>query len=254
MAMIKDILKKLGLDDKEIAVYQVVLKYKKTTPAFVGLHTKISRPTVYSICERLTARGLLVKDLGNRNLAFTPAPSEELTQLLRKDKEELISKEKLISELTNELSMLKSGTNYPVPKIRFIEQESIEQYLYTQTEVWNESIFKSDGYWWGFQDHTLVEHYNGWINWFWQNNPQNAKVRLLSNSSKIEKKMEDKQYTLREIKYWNKSKLFSATTWINGDYIVMIVTDKEPHYLVEIHDKRMAENFREVFKNIWDLV
>lgn len=252
--MIKDILKKLGLDEKEVAVYEVVLKYKKATPAFVGLHTKINRPTVYSICERLVARGLLVKDLGNRSLAFSPAPAEELMQLLKKDKEELASKEKLIGDLTNELSMLRSATSYPVPKIRFVEQENILKFLYAQTDTWNESVLRGDGYWWGFQDHTFVEHYGEWINWFWQTNPKEVRLRVLSNDSRIEKEMAKKNYTLREIKYWNKSTLFSATTWVNGEYFCMAVTDKEPHYLVEIHDKRMAENMRNVFKNLWPLV
>jgi hypothetical protein len=31
----------------------------------------------------------------------------------------------------------------------------------------------------------------------------------------------------------------------------MVVTNKRPHYLVEIHDQVLARNQREVYKRIW---
>lgn len=27
---------------------------------------------------------------------------------------------------------------------------------------------EKDSTWWGFQDHTFVEHYEKWIDWYWQ--------------------------------------------------------------------------------------
>ena len=32
----------------------------------------------------------------------------------------------------------------------------------------------------------------------------------------------------------------------------MIITNQQPHYLVEIHDTALAHNLREVFKGIWN--
>ncbi len=39
--------------------------------------------------------------------------------------------------------------------------------------------------------------------------------------------------------------------WINGEYVVVIVTRTHPHYLFEIHDKLLAGNLREVFGRLW---
>jgi len=56
------------------------------------------------------------------------------------------------------------------------------------------------------------------------------------------------------MKFWNEPSKFTATTWIAGDYLVMIITNQRPHYLVEIYDATLAHNMREVFKGLWKKV
>lgn len=250
----KALLQKLGLDAHEVAVYATVVKQGKTTPALIARLTKINRPTVYNVCKKLVTRGLLIEDLGDKTLKLVPTPPQELKGVLKRDEEELRRRAKLVEELANELSLAKSSASYPVPKIRFIEQERLNDYLYSQTPAWDASIGRFDNIWWGFQDHTFVEQYREWIEWYWAQSHQKIELFMLSNSAPIEETMKQKQITRRHIKPWTKSVSFSATTWVLGDYLVMIVTDKEPHYLVEIHDARMAHNFRELFKNIWGLI
>ncbi len=252
--MIKPLLKKLGLEENEISVYEVVIKHGKSTPALIARLTKINRPTVYNVCKKLVARGLLVEDLGDKTLKLVPTSPSELNHVLKKDQDELAEKTKLVDELSNELSLLKSSVQYPVPKVRFIEHDRLGQYLYSQTPVWNESATHYDNFLWGFQDTTFVDHYHEWIEWYWNTSDKRHEAFLLSNNAPIELKMAEKQMLNRHIKPWDKGVHFSATTWVFGDYLVMIITDKEPFYLVEIHDKRMAENYRELFKNIWGLI
>ncbi len=251
--MIKALLYKLGLNDKEVQVYQMTLKHAKISPALLAKHTKLPRPTVYNICKNLVAKGLLIEDLGDKTLQVLPTPASELKSLIKREEEEYKIKTRTIEDLSNELSLLKSETLYPVPKIRFIEEKSLEEYLYNRTPLWNKSIMASDGIWWGFQDHSFTEKYQTWIDWFWKVTPKDLKLKLLSNRSKLENDLKGK-YERRDIKPWNKSENYTATTWVLGDYLVMIVTDSEPYYLVEIHDARMAHNFRETFRNLWDLV
>ena len=54
-----------------------------------------------------------------------------------------------------------------------------------------------------------------------------------------------------EVRYIKDEKL-SATNVVIGDYILMIITSKRPHYLIEIHDSVMAHNMRQMFKNLWE--
>ena len=192
--------------------------------------------------------------MGDKTLKLLPTPPEELPNILKRDEEELQSKATALEALGNELALMKSSRNYPVPKVRFIEQDRIKQYLYSQTPTWDTSIGNYDNVWWGFQDHTFVEQYQEWIEWYWSRSDECITLNLLSNCADIEESMREKKLTRRRIKPWDKGAYFSATTWVLGDYLVMIVTDKEPYYLVEISDERMSENFRELFKNLWGLI
>jgi hypothetical protein len=54
------------------------------------------------------------------------------------------------------------------------------------------------------------------------------------------------------IRPWPGGMDLTSATWVNGDYIIMITTRQRPHYLVQIHDKTLAHNMREMFKNIWE--
>jgi len=66
--------------------------------------------------------------------------------------------------------------------------------------------------------------------------------------------MVEKQYARRKMKFWSDAKQFTASTWVCGDYVIMIVTNQQPHYLVEIYDATFAHNMREVFKGLWKKV
>ena len=67
--------------------------------------------------------------------------------------------------------------------------------------------------------------------------------------------MSKKKYaSQRHIKYWDKSDEFTTTQVVIGDYILMIMTREHPNYLIEIHDRVMANNLREIFKAIWKMV
>jgi DNA-binding MarR family transcriptional regulator len=251
--MIKELLQQLGLNPSEIKVYTATLEKQKATPAQIAHTTKINRPTVYSITKKLVAKNLLIEDLGSKTLYVSPAPPSELKQLIAKEEDEFRSKAKIIEDLSNELLLAKAETTYPVPKIRFIEEAGLEKHLYARASTWTGSVMENDGYWWGFQDYSFLEAYHTWIDWYWKQAPEETRLRLLSNQSELEKRVGPK-YERREIKLWNESENFTATTWVAGDYLIMIVTSQKPFYLVEIHDKTMAHNFRETFKSLWGLV
>ena len=45
---------------------------------------------------------------------------------------------------------------------------------------------------------------------------------------------------------------FTSTVWVAGDYLAMVVTKQHPYYLVEIQDKTLAHNMREVLQTLWN--
>jgi predicted transcriptional regulator len=251
--MVEQLLKQLGFAEKEIKVYLTVLEQGKTTPANVALLTGINRSTVYSIAKDLLEKGVIAEDIAGTKGYLVALPPTDLKNLARKEERELQTKKVLIEQIATELQNFTKNTKYSVPKISFIYEEDLENFLYKQAPVWNQSILSKDGTWWGFQDPTFVQHYQKWVDWYWQSSaPENLILKLLSNDTQHEKKVAEKGYERRLIKFWNKGNNFTATTWICGDYLIMVTTNQHPHCLVQIHDATLAHNMREMFKNIWE--
>ena len=244
-------LRQLGFSDKEIDVYLAILKQGRVLPAVVAKQTGLNRSTVYSVASELLKRGVIKEDLGGPVRYLVAQPPEDLMQLASREEQALTKKKQLIQEAVIDLQSLVAGAVYTPPKIAFITQDEIRHYMRKRTPVWNESIMKTDKFYWGYQDHTFVDAYGDWIDWYWtQAVPKGLHLILLSNRSETEKRMVKKQYVHREIRFWKDAGEFTATLWIMGDYVVMIATRQEPHYLVEIHDAVLANNLREVFKGI----
>ena len=253
--MIQQLLKQLGFGEKEIAVYIAILQKGKVSASEVAKITGINRTTVYSTAKELIKRGVISEDLGGSTRYLVALPLKDLKLLLEKEEKELEKKKSAVEKAIKELRTLAKDAKYSVPKIVFVDEKDLEKHLYKQTKTWNNSILKSDGVWWGFQDHTFVKHYQKWIDWFWTTaTPKGVVLKLLSNKSSVEKTMKKKKYSKRQIKFWSDTKQFTATTWVGGDYLIMIITNQRPHYLVEIHDATLAHNIREVFKGIWKKV
>jgi predicted transcriptional regulator len=252
MDMINETLKNIGLSEKEIAIYLAVLEQGKALPANISQITKINRTTVYSVAKDLVKKGFLYEDLGGQITYLVAVPPQDLKHLLQKEEVELENKRKLFETAILELQNFSKNTKYTIPKISFIQEQDLDNYLYKRSDEWHASIMKYDGILWGFQDHSFAENYEKWIDWEWRvGGPKDLRLRLFSNESGIEKKNKNKEYSNRRIiRYWNKTP-FTASVWVHGDYFIMVYTQKRPHYLVEIYDSLLAENMREFFKGVW---
>lgn len=250
--MIENLLKQLEFNDKEITVYLALLQQGKITPTDLAHMTGINRTTVYSVAKELIKKGVVSEDLGGEQLHLVASPPEDLEHLIKREEKKLAKKKEAVSEALDMLKSLAKNTKYTIPKIVFIGEDDLENYLHKQTPVWNKSIEASKESWWGFQDKSFVQYYEKWIDWYWENTSKKMEVKLLSNESAEE--IKTKKYTNRQIKFWKDGNDFTATVWVSGNYVVMIVTSQHPHYLVEIHDTVLAHNMRQVFKGIWKTV
>jgi sugar-specific transcriptional regulator TrmB len=253
--MINETLLKLGLSEKEAAIYLGVLGQGKASPTHIAQLTKINRTTVYSVAKDLVKKGFLYEDLGGQTTYLVAVPPQDLQHILKKEEVELENKRKLFNTAITELEAFGKNTKYVIPKITFIQEGDLENYLYKRSDEWHASIMKYDGILWGFQDHSFAENYEKWIDWEWRiGGPKNLKLRLFSNKSGIEEKNKEKEYSNRRIiRYWDKTP-FTASVWVHGDYLIMVYTQNRPHYLVEINDPLLAQNMRDFFAGIWEKV
>lgn len=249
--MLQQTLGKLGFTQKETEVYLALLTHGKMTPAEVAKLTRISRPTVYSVAKELVRKGVVIEDLGGLSRSLLAKSPEDLAVLVNREQKALDLKKLTVQTAIEELSRVAQSTKYAIPKIVFIPEEEIDNHLHKQTALWNDSIHTTDGIYWGFQDPTLVDSYQEWIDWYWQQPIKLPALNILSNTSKTEQRMQTKGYKNRNIRFWSGAEAFTATTWVMGNYVVMVVTSHHPHYLIEIHDVMMAQNLRQLFKGIW---
>jgi sugar-specific transcriptional regulator TrmB len=251
--MIHDLLKQLGFNEKETTIYLAILGQGKATPADIAKVSQINRTTVYSVAKELIKKGVITEDLGTHSRYLMARPPEDLKNIAQKEEKQLAKKREIIDTTIQELGKFTKNTSYSIPKIVFIPEDDLENYLYKQAPKWSESIMKYDKNYWGFQDRYFVSHYEEWIDWFWeQQAPKDLVVKLLSNQSA--EKIKEKKFTQRKIKFFGGGEDFTSTVWIAGDYVVMIVLNQRPHYLVEINDAVLAHNLRKVFQGIWKKV
>lgn len=250
--MIQSQLKNLGFTDKETTIYLALLRAGKASPSELAKLTGIQRTTVYSVAKELIKRGVIGEDLGSAKQVFLALPPTDLAGLAKREETQLAEKKRAINAAIQELEIVAQQTKYAVPKITFIEEDGINDYLHKRTPEWNKSLKAINPTWWGFQDDTFVKQYGEWISWYWEQGVEpGIDLRLLSNETDIEKEMQAKGYKNRKIRFWQDLKM-DATTWIIGNYMIMIVTNQKPHYLVEIHDATLARNQRAVFQKIWE--
>ncbi len=248
-------LKKIGLNDKEIKVYLTLLKNGPAKPSALASATRLNRATLYNIAQGLISKGIIAEDRSGKSLVFTPLPPSELEKILTAAKRELKEKESLIKEAINELGLITSGRQYPVPKIRFIEESNLEKFLFDNLEKWQDEIITSDGVWWGYQDHTFAVNFEAWLDQTWktaQSKNNHYRAQVFSNASETERKLNRKYANpKRQVKFLEGTD-FTATTWVCGDYLIMIMTQHQPYYLIEIHDQLLAKNTKEIFKKLWN--
>lgn len=244
-------LETLGFTESETSVFLKLSKVGKATAADLALSSKMNRTTVYSILKQLIAKGLVIEDLGTQKRLYHIAPTENIKLLLKEESDAFKKKEEAATLLADELDKLAATADYVIPKIQFVTEDRLEHFMYQRAEEWDASILKGDFGYWGFQEQTFVEKHSKWIDWYWNRVDDRINLKLISNSSEAEKEMAAKHYQNRNIAFWKDSIKFSATLWIMGDYVVSIVLNQSPNYLVEIHDAVLAQNMREVFKGIW---
>lgn len=254
--MLNQSLQQLGFTDKEIAVYLCIQESGKLSASDVSRIAKINRTTVYSVTKELIKKGVIHEDLGGTNRYYTALNPDELRSLYKIQAEDLKKKMEVIEETIQELKALPKAKQYSVPKIRFIDEPQLKDFLFKQLPIWIDSAKKgTDKNWWGFQDTSLLENYPDWIEYHWEIFPEDFGTRLFTNNKTAEKETAGRiANPNRKVKFWDKSADFTATHAVLGDYVLFIVTNQHPHYLVETYDAVMAKNLREMFKGMWDKI
>lgn len=105
-------LKNLGLSDKEIEIYLAGLKLGPATAQHLAGVSKIKRPTVYFIIDRLKKLGLANQSFRERKKVFEMAPPEKFLKFIEEEKEKIKKKEQSIKKVISSLETLASKSEF----------------------------------------------------------------------------------------------------------------------------------------------
>lgn len=250
----KEYLKQLGFSDTEAVVYLYVVERGRVTPAHISRDTGIKRPTVYAATNELVTKGVLFEDIGGRSKYFMANP-KDLEKLVVAQKKKILTDESLISQIMPELLEKASTADTPIPRVRYIRDEDLKDFFYTQSPVWDQSMLeRREMSWWGHNSADLTQYpiYREWIDWYWKRVPRGIEVHLLSPEHDGEHKMVQDKYPRRHIHFWDEE--HDASQWIVGDYVILVVTKHTPHYAIEIYDRLMADSLRKTYRKLWQLM
>ncbi len=118
--MIPETLKNIGLNDKEIAVYLMLLKLGSAPASLIGKRTNIGRSMTQYICQNLFQKGLLRMVPRNNSFLYSPESPEKLLYLLARQKKEIEQREQDVHNIIGELTKMMNPQS-ALPKVRFFE-------------------------------------------------------------------------------------------------------------------------------------
>lgn len=107
-------LKKLGLNDKEAAVYLSCLQLGPSPVQPIARKAKVVRATTYVVLEALMEMGLVTKYKEGKKTLFAAEPPHQLGRLVEKEQEKIKEKQRELDNLLPELQVLmKSSEDRP---------------------------------------------------------------------------------------------------------------------------------------------
>lgn len=113
-------LKKIGLTDKEVAVYLACLELGPSPVQPIARKAKVVRATTYVILSGLMQQGLVTRFEQGKKTMFAAEPPLQLRRLLEKQGEEVKNKERLLDQMLPELQVLMRGAS-DRPSVRYFE-------------------------------------------------------------------------------------------------------------------------------------
>lgn len=247
-------LEELGLKAREAALYLELAEVGKATAQLLAKRTKMPRASIYLLLDGLAARGLITKEAKASTTYFIPNPPSALTLMLKREGEVLRKRIGKAERLQRELASMFETRNFNPPRLKVVEgEESIENMLYQNVHTWYQSMKQRDKTWWGFEDASLFQTYQRWFEQMWvdfsEARTKQIKLRMLSNfpvASALEAR-----FPLTKIRPLPTRYDFSSTTWLMGDYLVILSTRDKPFYGYQIHDAVLAQNVRIIFQLLW---
>ena len=249
--MIEHLLTEVGLTQNETKTYLALSKHGSLSYNQAAEIAGINRTTCYAVVKRLLEYGLVKEDVGKPPVQLIAEPQSTLLDYLGKEQAQLIKRMELAKRAASELDKLVPQKLRAEPRLRYIEEAHITDFLYLRAEKWMNSVKEYDNTVWGFESDKFESDYPDWIEWYWTKPASKGiKLHLFSDESTARRRAVETGPGNAEFQLIPDLD-FTTDIWVYGDYIILLSLEERPHYLIELKEPLLAKNFREFFKALW---
>lgn len=234
MDSIKDVLKDLGLTEKEILIYLSLNKNSELTALNLSKETNIDRTSIYDILEKMVSKGLVSSIQKNSSTFFKTITPEDLLNYYT---EKINSLEKIIPELNS----MKNFKSEPIKNELFVGKNGLKTVL--KDLINNAKEYRVIG---------IKKEYEEILGYF---NEQGILKMNLFNAKEIaivEKNTKFKKLKNGEYKYLDKKLLSPTSTLIYNDTVVFFIWS-QPYFAIRIESKLFRKAQLEYFNILWDV-
>jgi len=250
MSYSTEILKKIGLSDKEIKVYLAGLKAGPLKASALTRKTGFSRPSTYDTLKSLSNKGLVNTTGKSYNLRFVMVEPAHLDDLLERKKRDLETLQKNLKKSLPEFESLYNPKGV-IPKIRFYE--GIEG----MKTIWEESLKCQNKEILGIMPSldmflTMGEDFiKYFVDMRVKKGIKTRTIRLESKEVKIDYFQKHKEQ-LRDVRYAPKDLIFNMAVLIYDDKTAFISSKRENFGFV-VQSQEFTDYQKSIFEKIWQL-
>lgn len=232
------ILKKLGLDEKEIQVYLSLLIIGSTTASKVSKETNIDRATCYRYLDSLIHKGLVSHVIQNNIKYFQAAHPEKILKDLKEKENEF---EKILPELINLSNLPKEETTAEVYKGKDGLKTVLREILRNKQD---HLVLGEEGH---FQDLFPI-FFQQFVNECKRNK---IKEKILCTRGVFDKvkKYDYKYSTIKKL----PSEISLPTTTLIYENKIVILNWQSPYNAIVISNKNLSITYRNYFDLLWKM-
>jgi sugar-specific transcriptional regulator TrmB len=233
-----NVLKKLGLDEKEVQVYLILLRFGTISASKISKETNIDRTTCYRYLNSLINKGLVSNVIQNNVKYFNAAHPEKILKDIKEKEEEFT---KLLPELINLSNLPKEDTTAEIYHGENGLKTVLREILRNKED---HLVLGDEGH---FQEIFPI-FFEQFIN---ECNRNKIKERILCTESVL-KKVKKFDYKYSITKALPSENIFPTTTLICKNKIVLF-NWQLPYNAIVITNKDFANNYRNYFELLWNI-
>jgi len=254
-----EFLELLGLTDDEIKVYIFLLQQGGATILELSKGVHINRTALYRLCERLTEKGYLKKIAELHTTKYEASSVEFLKTKIQSKKQKLNELEANFEKVRDISKKVVGLASTKIKVIHYSDREEVRQL------IWNTLEAKTDILSLGYR--TLAEAVGKDFNrrWWYEMVKLNIPNKIIVNPGTI--KMKDSQedpatrslYEQKNSRVWQpriisrKTFAISQETFVYNDIYSLVQWDENKIFGVEIYNKVVADQEREIFNVLWKM-